>query len=206
MLQKLIRLISMENENEPELTGKQYLVCMLISILIVGFLACYADSVRKDSGVGQKSECSWECQGLLSRIKRADGWAVVNKKGNILLDQCTMINPLPEVTSVGTAIRKGEGLLFRIDFLSDSVSISTVAEISGISDISELYYNEFAIVKGKDGYGAISADGNWVVDPVYEKIDWDAVPYEDGTYGRKMIFQCWKNNNQEEVKWDPRDN
>ena len=53
--------------------------------------------------------------------------------------------------------------------------------------------------------GAISADGNWIVDPVYEKIDWDAVPYEDGTYGRKMIFQCWKNNNQEEIKWDPRD-
>ena len=61
MFQKLIRLISMENENEPELTGKQYLVCMLISILIVGFLACYADSAGKYSSTGQNSECSWEC-------------------------------------------------------------------------------------------------------------------------------------------------
>ena len=206
MFQKLIRLISIENENEPELTGKQYLVCMLISILIVGFLACYADSAGEDSSAGQNSDCSWECQGLLSRIKRTDGWAVVDRNVNILLEQCSLINPLHAVTSAGTAIRKGKGLLFRIDFLSDSVSISTIAEISGISDISELYYNEFANVKGKDGYGAISADGNWVVDPVYEKIDWDAMPYEDGTYGRKMIFQCWKNNKQEEVKWNPLDN
>lgn len=60
----------MENENEPELTGKQYLVCMLLSILIVRFLAYYTDSPRKDSDIDYKAECSWECQGLLSRINK----------------------------------------------------------------------------------------------------------------------------------------
>lgn len=150
----------------------------------------------------------WECQGQYARVKTADGWAIINRKGKTLFDKCTMINPLPDVTTtIGTAFRNDKGLLFCIDIDKNPTEISVIAEIPNIFDISELHYDNFAVIQGEKGYGVVSATGNIIIDPVYKKVDWEAFPFEDDRYGRKMIFKCQADDGHYEViKWDPREN
>ena len=51
----------------------------------------------------------------------------------------------------------------------------------------------------------VSAQGDIIVDPVYEKITWEAIPFEDNEYGHKMIFKCKVLGGPYEIKnWDPR--
>lgn len=57
----------------------------------------------------------WECQGQYARVKTMDSWGIINRRGKTLFDKCTMINPLPDVTTtIGTAFRNDKGLLFCI--------------------------------------------------------------------------------------------
>ena len=149
----------------------------------------------------------WECQGQYARVKTADGWAIINRKGKTLFDKCTMINPLPDVTTtIGTAFRNDKGLLFCIDIDKNPTEISVIAEIPNIFDISELHYDNFAVIQGEKGYGVVSATGNIIIDPVYKKVDWEAFPFEDGSYGRKMIFKCQADDGHYEIiKWNPRE-
>ena len=149
----------------------------------------------------------WESQGQYARVKKSDDWAVINKKDVTLLDKCTVINPLPEITTIGTALRDNVGLVFRIETDKEPEEISVIAEIPNILEISELHYDNFAVIKGEKGYGVVSAGGNIIIDPVYKKVDWEAFPFEDGSYGRKIIFKCQASDGHYEViKWDPREN
>lgn len=149
----------------------------------------------------------WENQGQYARVETTDGWAIINKKDEILLDQCTMINSLPEITAEGTALRDGKGVLFRINTDGQSETLSVVMEIPDVLEISELHYNSFAIIEKENGYGVVSAQGDILVDPVYEKITWEAIPFEDNEYGHKIIFKCKVPDGLYEIKnWDPRKN
>ena len=97
------------------------------------------------------------------------------EKERLFLDKCTMINPLPDVTTtIGTAFRNDKGLLFCIDIDKNPTEISVIAEIPNIFDISELHYDNFAVIQGEKGYGVVSATGNIIIDPVYKKVDWEA--------------------------------
>lgn len=148
----------------------------------------------------------WESQGQYARVKKSDGWAVINKKDVTLLDKCTVINPLPEITTIGTALRDNVGLVFRIEMDKEPEEISIIAEIPNILEISELHYDNFAVIKSENGYGVVSAGGNTIIDPVYKKVDWEAFPFEDGSYGRKLIFKCQADDGHYEIiKWDPRE-
>lgn len=149
----------------------------------------------------------WENQGQYARVETTDGWAIINKEDEILLDQCTMINSLSEITAEGTALRDGKGVLFRINIDRQSETISVVMEIPDVLEISELYYNSFAIIEKENGYGVVSAQGDIIVDSVYEKITWEAIPFEDNEYGHKIIFKCKVLGGPYEIKnWDPRKN
>ena len=149
----------------------------------------------------------WESQGQYARVKKSDGWAVINKKDVTLLDKCTVINPLPEITTIGTALRDNVGLVFHIEMDKEPEEISIIAEIHNILEISELHYDNFAVIKSENGYGVVSAGGNTFIDSVYKKVDWEAFPFEDGSYGRKLIFKCQADDGHYEIiKWDPREN
>lgn len=168
----------------------------------------YIDENGKRMTDDYEEAYSWECQGQYARVKTTDGWAVINRKGKILLDKCTMINELPDVTTtIGTAFRDDKGLVFCIDIDKEPVEISIITEIPDILEISELHYDDFAVIKGKKGYGVVSASGDVIIDPVYKKIDWEALPFEDDSYGYKMIFKCQTNDGDyKTTNWDPREN
>jgi hypothetical protein len=148
----------------------------------------------------------WECHGQYARVKTMNGWAIINRKGKTLIDKCIMINTLPDVTTtIGTAFRNDKGILFCIDIDKDPTEISVIAEIPNILDISELHYDNFAVIQGEKGYGVISAAGNIIFDPIYKKVDWEALPFEDDSYGHKMIFKCQADDGHyETINWDPR--
>ena len=53
----------------------------------------------------------------------------------------------------------------------------------------------------------VSAQGDIIVDSVYEKITWEAITFEDNEYGHKIIFKCKVLGGPYEIKnWDPRKN
>lgn len=85
-----------------------------------------------------------------------------------------MINTLPEITTNGTAIRDGKALIFALSYAEDSNKVYILAEIPDISEISDVYYNEFAIIKGLNGYEAVSLDGSIIIPPKYTQVDWEA--------------------------------
>ena len=69
------------------------------------------------------------------------------------------------------------------------------------------YVNQHSlpVIQGEKGYGVISAAGNIIFDPIYKKVDWEALPFEDDSYGHKMIFKCQADDGHyETINWDPR--
>lgn len=81
---------------------------------------------------------------------------MMKRKKNFLLDKCSMINTLPEIATKGTAIRDGNALIFALSYAEDSNRVYILAEVPDVSEISDIYYNEFAVIKG-----------------IYETINWD---------------------------------
>lgn len=167
----------------------------------------YIDEKGKRITNDYEEAYAWESQGRYARIKKSDGWAIINKKDKILLDKCTMINSLPEVTAIGTALRDEVGLLFRMETDKEPEEISIIAKIPDVLEISELYYNNFAVIRGEKGYGVVSAEGNIIIDPVYQKVNWEALPFDGDSYGYNIIFKCQESDGHYEIiKWNTKEN
>ena len=74
-------------------------------------------------------------------------------------------------------------------------------------EISELYYNNFAVIRGEKGYGVVSAEGNIIIDPVYQKVNWEALPVDGDSYGYNIIFKCQESDGYYKIiKWDTKEN
>lgn len=212
MLEKLLQAVSLyddETEEKFHLSPKEKFLYTIISIgflliLLYCIWALDTDDVAQSQNIA--GAYSWESQGNFARVKNPDGWAIIDRQNNILLDKCSTINTLPEIATKGTAIRDGKALIFALSYAQDSNRVYILAEIPDVSEISDIYYNEFAIIKGLDGYGAVSLDGSIIIPPKYTQVDWEAIPFDDDTYGSKIIFKCQTEKGScETVNWDPRE-
>lgn len=147
----------------------------------------------------------WERQGSMAIVKKSDGWAVIDRTGNVLIDKCDSINRLPVITYMGTAVRNGHALLLRYSDGSDGRDyVEVVKEFEQFSEISRVFYEQFAIVKGNKGYGAVDVNGNIIVQPIYENLDWDGYSISREEYVKEIIFKAQKQNGcYDVIDWNP---
>lgn len=147
----------------------------------------------------------WERQGTMAKVRKADGWAVIDRNGNVLIDKCDSINRLPTITYEGTAVRNGHALLLGyVDEPDGTSSVQVIKEFEEFSEISKIYYEQFAIVKGSEGYGAVDANGKTIVQPVYNNLDWDSYAITGETFVKEIIFKAQKQNRRYDViDWNP---
>ena len=86
----------------------------------------------------------------------------------------------------------------------DEASVQIIKEFKAFSEISEIFLEEFAVVKGKNGYGAIDFNGNIIMPAVYEYLDWDSYKIQDEALKKEIIFKGKKKNGRFDViDWNP---
>ena len=147
----------------------------------------------------------WEMQGAMARVKKADGWAVIDRKGTVLIEKCDSINSLPVISNMGTAIRNGHALLLKYFNGGDGTnSVETIKEFEQFSEISDIFYEQFAIVKGNEGYGAVDVKGKIIVQPIYENLDWDSYDASKEEFVKEIVFKGQKQNGcYDVIDWNP---
>lgn len=147
----------------------------------------------------------WERQGTLARVKNSDGWAVIDRKGTILFDRCEAIDSLPVIGSAGTAVRDGYVLLLQYsDGTDETASVQMVKKFKEFSEVSQVFNDQFAVVKGRDGYGAIDFNGNIIMPAVYNDLNWDSYKIPDEVFMKEIIFKGKKKNGRLDVlDWNP---
>lgn len=148
---------------------------------------------------------SFERKGTMARVKTSEGWAIIDKNGTVLIDKCDSISNLPVIASTGMAVRNGHVLLLQYSDKSDeTTSVQIIKEFKAFSEISEIFLEEFAVVKGKNGYGAIDFNGNIIMPAVYEYLDWDSYKIQDEALKKEIIFKGKKKNGRFDViDWNP---
>lgn len=148
---------------------------------------------------------SLERNGTVARVKTSEGWAIIDKNGTVLIDKCESIGKLPFIASTGMAVRNGHVLLLRYSNESDeTASVQVIKEFEEFSEISGGYLEEFVVVKGKNGYGAIDFNGNIIMPAVYESLDWDSYKIQGEVFKKEIIFKGKKKNGRFNVMdWNP---
>lgn len=148
----------------------------------------------------------FEHQGCYARVKLLTDqkYAIMNKKGNVILKGMDYINPLPDVLSLATA-KLSDGRVAILSLKSDSVNIIYKSD-EHYSEISEMHFDTYAYIKDSDGkVGAIDFRGTVIIKPEYERIDAKIINSEDSKFlGDKVEFTCFKNDGTQQViikKW-----
>lgn len=151
---------------------------------------------------------SWGRQGTMARVKKSDGWAVIDRQGTVLIDKCDSIDSLPFLSDNGTAVRDGHVLLLHYSDSSDeSASVQIVKEFEHFTEVTEVFNSQFAIVKGADGYGAVDLDGNMIVPAIYKDLTWDSYKIPGEVFKKEIIFKGKKVNDRLDVTdWKPQTN
>lgn len=156
--------------------------------------------------IGNYEEANpFERKGTMARVKTSEGWAIIDKNGTVLIDKCDSISILPVIASTGMAVRNGHVLLLQYSDKSDeTASVQIIKEFKVFSEISEIFLEEFAVVKGKNGYGAIDFNGNIIMPAAYEYLDWDSYKIQDEALKKEIIFKGKKKNGRFDViDWNP---
>ena len=78
---------------------------------------------------------------------------------------------------------------------NETASVQIIKEFKAFSEISEIFLEEFAVVKGKSGYGAIDFNGNIIMPAVYEYLNWDSYKIQDESLKKKKSFLKEKRKN-----------
>lgn len=154
---------------------------------------------NKDTQINDDfAEVYYEQQGLYARVKFKDGyWGIIDWNGNVIFDGADYINKLPDVTSLCSAVKDGHAVMFFIG--TEYESIQGLKSFDQYVNISEVYFECFAIVQNADGYyGVINADGEEVIPLKYNEIKYQVLE-SDYWFGSHIRF-ILKNENGEEVK------
>lgn len=145
-----------------------------------------------------------ESQGWCARVKMVGGtWAVIDQNGTELVGGLEYINPLPCVTDRISATRDGHAVLFK--FSRENEEIVKVKEYFEYSEISAIYYGEFAIVQGHNGlYGAVSWNGDVIIPAEYVEITWSRFPLDENPYVSMTIFKLQNTDGTyNSIAWTP---
>ena len=124
----------------------------------------------------------YEHQGNYARVLREDGWAIINREGEVVFSGADSINELPLDTVLGSAIREGHAVLFDLHIATDE-KIQIYKELYQFKDISSVYYGSFAtVISEDDRYGVVNSDGDLIIEPQYRTIDFEIIDDGDNSW------------------------
>ncbi len=136
----------------------------------------------------------YEHQGNYARVQCEDGtWGIIDSQGQLVFQGADSIEPLPEVTTLGSAVVDGRAVLFELNAFWDE-PVSVIREYDEFCDISEVYSGAYAFVATEDGrWGVVDCQGDVIVPAEYVSIEDEDISDSDAdSYMDQIVFICRK--------------
>lgn len=128
----------------------------------------------------QDGSLTFEMQGLYCRVQEEDGtWGIINREDEMIFSGAEMIEDLPMVTCLGSAIVDGKAVLFELLPFEEDEEIKIIACYDSFVKISYVYSGNFAFVWTEEGsMGVVDYKGDVIVPAKYQKIEFDYIGEE----------------------------
>ena len=128
----------------------------------------------------QDGSLTFEMQGLFCRVQEADGtWGIINREDEMIFSGAEMIEDLPMVTCLGSAIVDGKAVLFELLPFEEDEEIKIIACYDSFVKISYVYSGNFAFVWIEESsMGVVDYKGDVIVPAKYQKIEFDYIVEE----------------------------
>lgn len=143
----------------------------------------------------QDGALNFEMQGTYCRVQEEDStWGIVNRDDKMILSGAEMIEELPMVTTLCSAVIDGKAVLFELSLDGErEEEINMIASYDSFVKISPVYDGEFAFVWTQDDrMGVIDYKGDIIVPAVYQKIEYK---YQGNDLGMdELIFLAQDEN------------
>lgn len=123
----------------------------------------------------QDGSLAFEMQGLYCRVQEEDDtWEIINRDDKVIFSGAEMIEDLPNVTCLGSAIVDGKAVLFELCPLEQNEEeIRIIANYESFVKISNVYDGEFAFVWTEDDLmGVVDYNGDVIVSPEFREIEY----------------------------------
>lgn len=120
----------------------------------------------------QDGASTFEMQGLYCRVQTEDGnWGIINRKDEMIFSGADLIEDLPTVTSLGSAVVDGKAVLFELFPFDGEEEIKIIARYDSFVKISYVYSGDFAFVwTEEDLMGVVDYNGDVIVPAKYQNI------------------------------------
>lgn len=100
----------------------------------------------------QDGSLTFEMQGLYCRVQEEDGtWGIINREDEMIFSGAEMIEDLPMVTCLGSAIVDGKAVLFELLPFEEDEEFKIIACYDSFVKISYVYSGNFAFVWTVEG-------------------------------------------------------
>lgn len=144
------------------------------------------DSGDRISGIYQDGY-PFENQGNYARVKDENGWGIINEQGVMVFGGADYIETLPEIDTLGSAIKQEHAVLFSLGIDDDFYIIK---EYDQYKWISEVKYGTFAIVQNENGlFGIVNCQGDIVIEDRYVSINHEVLYDDSGWFGNYIRFE-----------------
>lgn len=139
--------------------------------------------------------------GNYTSVKKADGYALIDKDGKTLCSGFSAINPFQGTDVLISGVKDGHAEIFAI-ILEKEEPYQVWRVFPEYSAVSAIYFHSFAYVQNTDRMvGVIDVLGNAIVSPQYISVEHQII--SDGTsgseYGKNVVFLCHKEDGSIDV-------
>lgn len=116
-------------------------------------------------------------QGTFARVQTEDGkWGIINQKDEMIMSRADLIEELPMVTCLGSAVIDGKAVLFELDPFEGDDEIRIIARYDSFVKISYVHCGMFAFVWTEDGLmGVVDGYGDVIVPAEYQNIEFEFI-------------------------------
>lgn len=150
-----------------------------------------ARRITKDYLAGASA---FEMQGLYCRVQTEDGkWGIINRKDEMIFSGADLIQDLPTVTCLGSAVVDGKAVLFELIPFEGNEEIKIIARYDFYVKISYVYCGNFAFVWTDDDLmGVVDYNGDVIVSARYQNIEFAYIGEEITM--NKLVFLARDDN------------
>ena len=171
-----------------------------------GFYFISSSGERINKGYFRNAYPFSESQGRAARVQLEDGtWAIINNKGEFLANNFLFVNKLPCVATKGSAVKKnGHAVLFKLP-IGEKKEYVEIKEYEDYDSISEVWYDEFSVVKNKSGlYGVVCAkNGDIIVQDKYTSVEWKRISGSHADLDLTVFIGYMPDGGCDIITWNP---
>lgn len=162
--------------------------------------------VLNDRTMSPLFEYAEPMEGHFGRVEENNGkWKIVwfDKNGFSTVDSgFDMLNPLPDVTDIGSGMRNGKAVIFSIgEDDNGGYNYRVIKEGLPYDEIDTMWLNDYALIKKRgEGTGVVSYKGEEIMPPEYSDITVADKIYDESD-GERYLFIGEKDGTNEVKVW-----